>query len=189
MNAEKSEPIPGAGKMGMLLFLASLSVLFAASLIGYLAVRFRQESWPPAGMPPPPIGLWFSTLTILLSSYAIQKALRAIRSGRLASLQNYLAITISLGFLFLVLQAFNWVTLINDRITAYANLYAFSFFMLTGLHALHVAGGLALLGVVTRKAFAGVYSENFHPGVLYSAMYWHFLDAVWLILLIALVVV
>jgi heme/copper-type cytochrome/quinol oxidase subunit 3 len=60
----------------------------------------------------------------------------------------------------------------------------FTFYLLTGLHALHVIGGMVLLGAVTAKAFAGRYSATYHPGVTYAAMYWHFLDVVWLVMFV-----
>jgi cytochrome c oxidase subunit 3 len=68
------------------------------------------------------------------------------------------------------------------HVTPSANLYGFTFYMLTGLHAAHVIGGLALLAIVTVRAFCGRYSANAHAGVLYSTMYWHFLDGVWLVM-------
>lgn len=186
--AERWESVPGAGRLGMFFFIASLSMLFAASLIGYLAVRLRHESWPPAGMPRLPAGLWFSTLIIVLSSAAIQQALRRIRAGDTAGLRKWLWITNGLGYLFLISQTVNWTQLILIRVTASVNLYAFTFFMLTGLHALHVLGGLIELGLVTRKAHRGIYTVAYHPGVEYSAIYWHFLDVVWIIMFTLLVI-
>lgn len=186
---ERWDSVPGAGRLGMFFFIASLSMLFAASLIGYLAVRLKHESWPPEGMPRLPAGLWFSTLVIVLSSIAIQRALRRIRAGDTAGLQKWLWITNGLGYLFLINQTVNWTQLILARVTMSVNLYAFTFFMLTGLHALHVLGGLIELGIVTRKAHRGIYTSTYHPGVEYSAIYWHFLDVVWIIMFTLLVIV
>ncbi len=187
--APHDEEIPGAGKMGMLWFLASLSMLFAASLIGYVVVRVRQEAWPPPGMPSLPSGLWLSTLVILGSSFTIQKALDCIRHESQKGLRTFLTATCFLGGVFLLLQTMNWYGLVTAHLGITANLYAFTFYMLTGLHALHVVGGLLELGWVTGKAYRGCYSANYYPGVLYSAMYWHFLDGVWLILFTVLVLV
>ncbi|HOJ61667.1 MAG TPA: heme-copper oxidase subunit III [bacterium] len=185
---EHWESVPGAGRLGMFFFIASLSMLFAASLIGYLAVRLPQENWPPEDMPRLPAGLWFSTAVILLSSAAIQLALRRIRAGDTAGLRKWLWITNGLGYVFLISQTVNWTQLILLRVTASVNLYAFTFFMLTGLHALHVLGGLIELGIVTRKAYRGIYTAAYHPGVEYSAIYWHFLDVVWIIMFALLVI-
>jgi cytochrome c oxidase subunit III len=185
---EKNQSVPGAGKLGMTLFLAALSVLFAASITGYLVVRSRAAVWPPPGMPRLPSGLWISTLIILLSSATVETALRAARGGRQASLRRAILMTLILGVAFLVSQTINWSGLISVRFTAQANLYAFTFYMLTGLHAAHVIGGLIPLGIVTRNAYAGRYSPDRSEGVLYVRMYWHFLAAVWLVMFVLLIV-
>jgi len=185
MNETKPD-IPGAGKLGMGLLILSLSVLFAASITGYLIVRGRAEAWPPAGMPRLPRGLWISTLLILASSATVESALRAIRAGRKPELQRGILLTTLLGFTFLVNQSVNWWGLIRVQFTAAANLYAFTFYMLTGLHAAHVIGGLVPLAVVTRRAYAGSYTAERHEGVLYCRMYWHFLAVVWLVMFVLL---
>jgi cytochrome c oxidase subunit III len=179
---ERGEPVPGAGRLGMAVFLISLSMLFAASMVGYLVVRFRAEDWPPPGMPRLPSGLWIATAVIVACSVTIHRALVAARRGQRSTMVRWLGATLGLGVLFLVLQAVNWWGLITARMPMQANLYAFTFYMLTGLHAAHVIGGLIPLGIVTAKARGGAYSATFHPGVQYSAMYWHFLDAVWLVM-------
>ncbi len=170
------------GTMGMWMFLASLAVLFAASLAGYLVVRARADVWPPPDMPNLPRGLWLSTGLILLSSVTIQWALASIRRNRYGALIGLLLITVLLALVFLVSQAANWAWLISLHATAQTGLYMFTFYLLTGLHALHVVGGMVLLFTITARAFAGRYNANFHPGVKYAAMYWHFLDVVWLVM-------
>ena len=177
-----------AGTFGMGLFLVSLSVLFVASLVSYVVIRARAESWPPAGMPPLPWGLWVSTGILLGCSVGVHVALRSARRDRQAALVASLLITTLLGLCFLASQGFNWFVLVTGLAGHLRSLYAFTFYMLTGLHAAHVIGGLILLGVVTLKAFGGLYSAQYHPGVKYAAMYWHFLDVVWLVMFAALLV-
>lgn len=178
----ESESAPGTGVMGMTLFLASLSVLFAASIAGYLVVRLRAEAWPPPGMPRLPGGLVASTLVLVGCSVAVHRALAAVRGDEVRRMTRWLGATFVLGASFLVLQGINWWGLVSVRVTAGANLYAFTFFMLTGLHAAHVVGGLIQLAVVIARAMGGRYGSGWHPGVTYAAMYWHFLDGVWLVL-------
>ena len=173
---------PAMGRLGMRLFLLTLAVLFAASIAGYLVVRSRAAAWPPPGMPRLPSGLWVSTLIILLCSASIQWALRSVRRGRQGTLRAGLLLTLMLGLGFLVSQTANWLWLLSAQIHGRPNLYAFTTYMLTGLHAAHVIGGIILLIVVRIKAGRGQYSSDYHPGVEYSAMYWHFLDAVWLVM-------
>ena len=170
------------GKLGMRLLIASLAMLFAASITGYIVVRTRAEQWPPEGMPALPSGLWLSTVLIVVSSLTIQWAVAGIRRDRQQPLRLGLSLTLLLGLAFLASQTVNWFGLVAADVRPGANLYAFTFYLLTWLHALHVVGGLVPLGLVTARAWRGGYTAGFHPGVEYTAMYWHFLDVVWLVL-------
>ena len=176
------EVAPGANTLGMAIFLVSLSVLFLASIAGYLVVRLRADSWAPDDGSGFPLGLWASTLIIVGCSVAIHAALSAVRAGRQAALVRSLAITLVLGLVFLGLQTANWIDLHRSGVTGRESLYGFTFYLFTALHAVHVVGGLIPLGVATARARAGAYSSLSHGGVLHCAMYWHFLDVVWVIL-------
>ena len=180
--------IPGAGVLGMWVFLATLTVLFVASIVGYLVVRLRATDWPPPGMPRLPAGLWLATVVLLAGSVTIHRALRAIRLGHRARSTRWLQATLALALVFLFVQSWNWWGLIRLHMTAASNLYAFTFFMLTGLHAAHVIGGIALLVIVLVRCLRGRYGSDHHGGVTYAAMYWHFLDAIWLVLFAVMVV-
>lgn len=178
-----------AGTFGMILFLAALSVLFGWTIGGYVYLRSLQPAWPPPGSPPAPMaGLWLSTLLILLASASIHWALRSVRRHKAGALLAALVGTMVLGGLFLANQAHNWSSVASIAIPpeSKGKVFAAVFYILTGTHALHVAGGLILLIVVTYKAWRGEYTSNWHPGVRYAAMYWHFLDVVWLIMFTAL---
>lgn len=175
-----------AGVFGMKLFLASLGVLMAASLVGYVVVRSRATAWPPPGAPALPKGLWLSTLLVIGISAVMQRALSAARRGQAAALRSGLLGATALAVAFLAVQAFNWSALMRLHTREHATLFEFTFYMLTGLHALHVIGGIVPLVVVSRKAIAGAYAPAQHPGVLYCTMYWHFLDVVWIVMFAAL---
>jgi cytochrome c oxidase subunit 3 len=171
----------------MWIFLATLTVLFLAAIVGYLVVRLKAADWPPPGMPRLPGGLWIATVILLVGSVTIHRALRWIRAGERTASTRWLGVTLGLATAFLAVQSWNWWWLIRLHLTAKSNLYAFTFFMLTGLHAAHVIGGVALLAVVTARARAGRYGSGHHPGVTYAAMYWHFLDGIWLLLFAVMV--
>lgn len=175
-----------AAPLGMWVFLASLTMLFAASLVGYLVVRARAETWRPEGVPNLPAGLWVSTAVIVLCSVAIHRAVVAIRNGRQQALVAALLATLALGVGFLVLQAFNWLQLWVADVTPRRGLYGFTFYVLTGLHAVHVVGGLVPLAFTIWRAVRGRYTWAAHTGVRTVAMYWHFLDVVWIVMFIAL---
>ncbi len=187
LRAGKDSELPeGTGIIGMRVFLGSLTVLFLASILGYVWTRSRAEVWPPPGVPDLPSGLWFSTAVIVACSGTIHLALRSIRMGERSACSRWLAATLGLGLLFLGAQAVNWFGLVAAEFTPRTNLYAFLFYMLTALHAAHVVGGLVPLAIVTGKSLAGRYGSGWHPGVTYMAMYWHFLDVVWLVLFVVL---
>ena len=174
--------MPGAGLVGMWLFLATLTVLFGAAIAGYLVVRLRYPSWPPPGMPRLPSGLWLATVVAVSASGAVQSALAAARGGNAASCARRLHGAAALALAFLAVQGWNWSGLLSLEVTADTNLYAFTGWILSGLHAAHVVGGIVLLEVVARRAAAGRYRGDAHDGVRYAAMYWHFLTVVWLVL-------
>jgi cytochrome c oxidase subunit 3 len=180
-----------AGTFGMYLLLAALGMLFAASLVGYWVIRSQHQPWPPPGFPRLPGSLWISTLVILLASVTIQRAVSAARLGAVAMLRSQLLMTLLLGLVFIGLQTWAWFQVwqqLRAAATA-AGPYQKLFYVLTGLHAVHVLGGLAPLAVTVRRAFAGAYVPSNHPGVRYCAMYWHFLDGVWCVLFAAVCLV
>ena len=182
-HGDRAAAVPLAtGRLGMRILVLALSMLFGASLLGYLIVRSRATAWPPPGMPSLPGGLWISTLILLASSATVQAAVRAARAGRQAGLRWGMLSTTLLGVAFLISQTLNWFVLVAANLTARTNLYGFTFYLLTVLHAAHVVGGVIPLAVVTTRTWRGRYSAAFHPGVEYCKTYWHFLDVVWLVM-------
>ena len=174
------------GTFGLALLLVSLSVLFAASMVGYLIVRVRSDQWPPTGAPNLPIGLWVSTVVLLISSGTMHQALRSARAGRQRALAAAMLVTTLLGLVSMISQAWCWSHLIGRNLGAGSNLYGFTFYLLTGLHAAHVIGGLIVLVLVTVRAYRGDYGIENHRPVMHCAMYWHFLDVVWVIIFLVL---
>jgi len=174
-----------AGVFGMWVFIAVVAMIFVSCILGYLVVRFDQppgREWMPKGTPPLPGALLLSTAVLLVSSWTMQDAVRAVRQGRLARAEHAMAATLGLALVFLAVQALAWTQLWRAQATIMSGLYAWTFYVLTALHALHVIGGLVPLCVVCWRAARGRYSPQHPEGVMYCAMYWHFLDAVWLLL-------
>ncbi len=171
-------------QLGMIVLLVSLSVLFAASLVGMLVVRLESSSWHSPGLPP---GLALSTTLLVALGIFVERGHRAIVENRRQSLRSAFGVAIALALLFLVSQALNFrhVALVHAAADAPA-LYGFSFDLLMGLHALHVVGGLVPLALVARRAARNEYSSSRHEGVRLAVQYWHFLGVVWLILVGAL---
>ena len=184
-------PLEDAGMMGMYLLVTTLAMLFAASVVGYLIIRSHHQPWPPPGFPVLPRTLWVSTLLIVLASVAIQRALSAARRGRQGAMRRGLVLSLALGVAFLASQATAWWQVVNQITAASENIgpYLKLFYVLTGLHAAHVLVGLITLAVVAARAFAGRYTPEQHSGIRYSAVYWHFLDAVWCVLFVVVYLV
>ena len=174
-----------AGVFGMWIFLAVVGMVFLSTVLGYLVVRFDQppgREWMPEGTPPLPGALLLSTGILLASSWSMQSAVFAARAGRQAQLRHAMGVTLALAALFLAVQGLGWVELWRAHATMESGLYAWTFYVLTGLHALHVVGGLPPMWVTFRRSVQGRYTAEQHVGVVLCAMYWHALDAVWLVL-------
>lgn len=174
-----------AGVFGMWVFIAVVAMIFLACILGYLVVRFDQppgREWMPTGTPPLPGALLLSTALLAVSSWTVQLAVGAARAGRQAQLVHALGATLALAVLFLVVQTLAWNELWRAQATIESGLYAWTFYVLTGTHALHVVGGLPPLALAFRHAREGRYTSADHVGVVLCAMYWHALDAIWVVL-------
>lgn len=188
MSQEPEQEQQDFSLFGMKLFLAGLTMLFGGSMVGYLIVRLNAEQWPPPGIPPVPWTIWISTAVMLLSSVTIHGALDGVREGNQRALRSGLVLTALLGLTFLISQVLNGAAIYRALLSDMKDLFSFTFFMLTTLHAAHIIGGLIALGIITRRAFRGVYDQEHHTGVQLTTWYWHYLDVVWLVLCIVLTV-
>ena len=182
-----------AGRFGVGLFLISLGMLFAAMLFGFLVIRIQNHDAWPNDLPGLPSLLWVSTVILMLSSVTMQGAVRAARGGQRSRLRTHMTLTLILALSFLALQSLcwhAWFSVVTERWNESAE-YRFAltnFYILTGLHALHVVGGLVPISLVTRRALGRGYTPDDCAGVTYCAMYWHCLDVVWLILFATLLI-
>lgn len=171
-----------AGRFGMWVFLVVLAVLFVSAILGYLVVRIDNgDAFVPANAPPPPPILLASTAVLLLSSLTMHLAQRAGQRGD-PSQGGFMALTLLLAVGFLVAQGVAWAELVAQNLAVSDNLYAWTFYVLTALHAAHVVGGLPPLAITARRASRCGYGPLDHRGITYCAMYWHFLDAAWVVL-------
>ncbi len=174
---------PGSGAMGMKLFLASVTVLFAATIVAYLVVAAKKEWRESAFTGGWPVTLWFSTGVLFLSSWPLYSALSAVRRDDQRGLRRGMLVATILGGVFVLGQGVAWVDLfVNAPAGKLTGLYVFTFYMLTVTHALHVLGGIVPMVVTTRNAFRGHYDSLFHPAVQYCNWYWHYLGVVWAVL-------
>jgi cytochrome c oxidase subunit III len=181
-NAEKATSLPSVSmrQLAMLVLFCSMSVLFTATIIGFWFTRLTSPHYRAPGLPDLPAGLLLSTALIGLTSFAIWQAQRAVKRNQLEALKRWLFAAGALACLFLLTQTANWFAM---RPPADENsLYIATFFLLTGVHALHVLGGFVPLGFVITHAARRHYSSSRHEGLSLCAQYWHYLGGVWLVL-------
>jgi len=170
----------------MWVFLAGDAMSFGALLAGYGALRYASGDWP---IPAKVLGIQltaFMTFLLICSSVTMVKGLSAIQHGDQARLRRFLGLTIVGGVLFLSMQAYEWTHLIERGMALSGNpfgasLFSTTFFCLTGFHGCHVFGGVVYLSCVLVQALRGRYSETNHNPVEIAALYWHFVDLVWIL--------
>ncbi len=174
-------------ELGMNTALASFSVLFLATLVACLVIRGDTDNWRNAETPGLPLGLGLSTLLLIVLSVVLYRADRALLRNSVDGLRFHLQASLGLGLVFLATQGANAMSVLGGASPeGVRTLAIYSFFLLTGLHALHVLGGVvALLFVLTR---AREYSSSKREGVLLLRRYWDFLLAVWLVMMVAFAV-
>ena len=181
-----------AGRLGMALFLLSLGMVFAATIIAYVVVRLQlvaENDWKPEGTPGLPWLLLLSTFFLLFSSGTLHAAMRSARLGQSAArVGGWMSVTCVLALAFLGSQVIAWIDLFRANLIFDESLYAWTFYILTGLHAFHVLCGLPPLALTTRNAWRGAYGTDAvsRSGLFHCAAYWHFLDGVWVVLFLVL---
>lgn len=180
--ATKENPAPGSGPFGLALFLVTLAVLFAGSLVAYAVIRSRAPEWPPPGFPPVPSGLWVGTAFLAAASFTLEASVRALAPYRAGRLRAALAASLGMGFAFLISQTVCAVQFLQGM--REPHLYTWLVLFLTGLHAAHVIGGLVPLVIATVKAYHGLVPPPGSGGgdIRATAVYWHFLGLVWVTL-------
>lgn len=214
-NAPPSRPTPaaryhrvprGTGEFGMYLFLAALAMLFVSSMLGYALVRWTKTrtvydpanpdlvrfapTAPPFGtMDLPVMGLLFSTAVILASSVTMHLALKNVQRERQGKFRASLVATLILALGFVIAQTPSMWKLLtaHDANNISNTMYGLVFFLVL-IHALHVIGGIIPLAITTYRAGQDRYDHEHYGPVKYVAMYWHFLDGVWIFMFTVLLI-
>jgi heme/copper-type cytochrome/quinol oxidase subunit 3 len=166
---------------GMLMLIATELTLFALLLFSYFFVRFKSAPpWPPDGIKDPKL-LKPAVMTVILlaSSGPIWWAERGIRLGRSYRLLAGFAGGFLLGAAFLTLQVFEYLEKVKES-TPRTDAYSSLFYTITTLHGAHVLVGLLLIAWTWLRALRGRYTRARHVAVQTTALYWHFVDGVWI---------
>jgi len=182
------EPRPDTGlynaKFGIWLFLASEVMLFGGLFSAYIVLRVGTDSWPNGwDLLSVPIA-FVNTLILIGSSVTMVMAWASLKVGKPAKFKFYMFLTVLAGFGFLGIKAYEYYgKFTHDHFPSTDNFYA-TYFTLTGLHGLHVIGGILVNAYFLLPGF-GMWKkepERFTNRIEVAGLYWHFVDLVWIFL-------
>lgn len=177
------QPVIDAARLGMLVFLAAETMLFAGFVAAYLVFRFAAPVWPPPFQPRLPLGTTgLNTLVLLASALTMRQAVRAGRGADRRGFVTALGATAALGGAFLALQGSEWTRLLAFGLTAASGVYGGMFYVVIGAHGAHLLGALAwLAGLAARGATARL-AEPVVAHAAVFALYWYFVVGLWPVL-------
>ena len=170
-------------RTGMWLALAGIVMLFAAFTSAMVVRKGLGENW---GSTPIPRILWLNTLVLLASSATLEFSRRALARRFARGFTAWLYATVGLGVIFLAGQFAAWRELAERGVYLASNAGASFLYLLTAAHALHLAGGVAALGYLVVRAGAIAAGTQRRAALDVTAIYWHFMDGLWIYLLILL---
>ena len=168
--------------MGMAWFITSEIGLFAILIAGYLYLRLTGNALPPEGRP----ALWLAlvnTFFLVASSFVVHSAHHDLKHGKPTPFKLGLLITIVLGVVFLGVQGYEFV-LAHQHLPWTEDLWMAAFFIIVGLHGLHVLIGATGLSLAYLQALFGRVDAKHHGTLEAASMYWHLVDAVWLFIVV-----
>lgn len=169
------------GRLAMWLFLASEAMLFGALFSSYFILRAGASDWTPPAMNL--VGASANTAVLIASSVTISRAWAALKANNWSAHRRLLAVTISLGVVFLAIKSFEYREHLSRQEYPSHSTFLALYYTLTGFHALHIVGGLL---VMMYLLVAGPALQRHSASMLLNrveniGLYWHFVDVVWLI--------
>ncbi len=172
--------LPYRGKVGMACLIIAESTIFTIFVVAYLFYVGKSLTGPtPREVLETPI---FYTICLLSSSLTIHFAGKLLERGRRGAFLFLWLLTIALGALFLYGTGQEWHRLIYEHgLTISTNLFGTTYYSLVGLHAFHVTAGLVMLSIVLLFGLAGRVGPEQSRRVDVLSLYWHFVDAVWVV--------
>lgn len=172
--------LPSRGMVGIVCLIVAESAVFIIFVIAYLFYLGKSISGPtPQDVLELPV---FGTVCLLSSSLTVWLATGALRKNSVRLCSLWLAATVLLGSIFLAGTAREWYRLIYEHgLTIHTNLFGTTFYSLVGLHASHVIVGLLMLTLALVFGVFGKMTEQHSERLEVLSMYWHFVDAVWVV--------
>lgn len=168
--------------IGMLLFLGADFMFFCGLIGSFIVFRFGTENWPPPDQPLLPVGITgLNTLILLFSGWTMYKSWRYAGSSDTSTVVKYLLLTGTAGSVFLLVQGFEWVRLINFGLYLSGNVYGATFYVIIGCHALHVLGAVIwmLIGIARGWRDNEYLATNHGQPVKLIGMYWFLVVGLW----------
>ena len=165
--------------------IGSIIMMFAGLTSAYI-VKSNQTNWITVELPK---AFWISTAVILISSLTLQMALRSFKQREMNKYRLLIGITVILGVAFVVLQWFGFQELWAQQITFRGAGAGQFLYVIFGLHAIHVIGGIITLLIMFIKAFVGKTKLYSSVPVEVAAVYWHFVDLLWIYLLLFFLII
>ncbi len=163
--------------------IGSILMMFAGLTSAYIVKR-NQVNWATFNLP---LAFWYSTAVMLISSGTMVMALRSFKERAMSRYRSFMFATMVLGVLFIVLQVIGFQQLWGKGITLQGNVSYSFLYVIVGLHALHVIGGVIAMIVMSLKAFSSRVRNYSAVPVELISTYWHFVDILWLYLLVFLI--
>jgi cytochrome c oxidase subunit 3 len=171
------------GRIAIVMLLGAEVMLFTPLIGSYVVLRSASPIWPPLDQPRLPIFVtWLNTMVLLGSCLTMRLAVIAVARRSPMRLERWLSLTVLLGITFIGVQGFEWVRLIAHGLSVSSGVYAGTFYVLIGFHALHVLGAVIWLIYVLARARANRFSPANAVAVDLAAIYWFFVGGLWLVL-------
>jgi len=174
-----------ASMTGLMVLLAATTMAFAAFTSAFVVRRGMSNDW--VGLTLPRI-VWVNTAVLLVSSLMLELARHALKNGHRTAFNGYWTAGTLLGGLFLLGQGFAWWQLNEAGIFVASNPSSSFFYLLTAAHGLHIVGGLSALAYVDVQALRLRLGPGKRTAVDVSALFWHFVDGIWLYLMVLFLV-
>jgi cytochrome c oxidase subunit 3/cytochrome o ubiquinol oxidase subunit 3 len=187
-RAPRAWILPDRGKVAMAGLIIAEAAIFTIFVVAYLFYVGKSLTGPtPRDVLETPV---FYTICLLSSSITVHTAARSLERGRQTAFLGLWSLTVLLGGLFLFGTAQEWRRLIYERgLTISTNLFGTTYYSLVGLHAFHVTAGLLMLSTVLMFTLGGRVGRDQSGRIGILAMYWHFVDAVWVVVFIVVYIV
>tara|TARA_B100000780_G_C21111965_1_gene449444 strand:+ start:463 stop:1050 length:588 start_codon:yes stop_codon:yes gene_type:complete len=167
----------------LILGMVSIFMVFAAFTSAYI-VRQADANWLTFDMPTP---FFISTLIIVLSSITLYYSNSGVKNNNFNRIKQGLLATIILGFGFVISQVYTYDYMMDQGLYFVGTNVSSSFmYIITGAHLVHIVSGMIALFVSYYKATKNKYTSEEHLGLRLTSLYWHFLDALWIFLLLFL---